>query len=108
MELNDYQKQACSFNDTFDKTFRGEVGLLAGLFAEAGEVGAITQKKIRDNWSIEEAQKHRMKELGDLLWYLSVYAKHIGFDLDSIARYNIRKCQDRKERGVVNGSGNDR
>jgi len=107
MTLNDYQKDAVRFS-TFDKTFRGEVGLLSGLAAEAGEVCGIMQKKIRDNGSIEQAQKERLKELGDLLWYLAVYSNHIGFDLEDIARYNIRKCQDRKERGVVNGSGDNR
>lgn len=108
LSLSAYQKKACSFNDTFDSTFRGEVGLQSGLCAEAGEVAAVTQKKIRDNMSVEIAQKHRMKELGDLLWYLAVYADHLGFDLEDIARYNIRKCEDRKQRGVVNGSGNNR
>lgn len=108
MNLNDYQKQACSFNNTFDTSFRGEVGLQSGLCAEAGEVAAVTQKKIRDNMSIEEAQEHRKKELGDLLWYLAVYANHLGFDLKDIASYNIEKCIDRKTRGVVGGSGNDR
>ena len=108
MTINEYQREACSFNDTFDKTFRGEVGLLSGIAAEAGEVCAVMQKKIRDNTSIEEAKRDRMKELGDLLWYIAVYAKHIGFDLEDIARYNIRKCTDRQERGVVNGSGNNR
>ena len=81
---------------------------MAGLLAESGEVAAITQKKIRDNVAIEIVQKNRLKELGDVLWYLSVYAHHLGFKLEDIATYNLRKCDDRKSRGVVSGEGDER
>ena len=108
MNINEYQEKACKYNDTFDSTFRGEVGLMAGLLAEAGEVAAVTQKKIRDNRSIEESQERRLKELGDTLWYLAVYANHLGFDLADVAENNLSKCEDRKQRNVVGGDGDNR
>lgn len=81
---------------------------MAGWVAEVGEACAVTQKKIRDGMQYEIAQKRRMKELGDSFWYFAVYAKHLGFNLEDIANFNLRKCEDRKARDVVSGDGDDR
>jgi NTP pyrophosphatase (non-canonical NTP hydrolase) len=48
------------------------------------------------------------KELGDGLWYIAAAAKELGYTLDEIAAENIAKLRDRKERGVLGGSGDNR
>lgn len=48
------------------------------------------------------------KELGDVLWYLSVIAKYIGLTLEEVAQLNIDKLSSRKERNVIHGSGDNR
>jgi NTP pyrophosphatase (non-canonical NTP hydrolase) len=47
-------------------------------------------------------------ELGDVLWYVSVLAGELGFDLQEVAKMNLQKLRDRRERGVLQGSGDNR
>ena len=48
------------------------------------------------------------KELGDVLWYLSALADNLDMKLSTIAKKNIEKLKDRKNRGVIKGSGDNR
>ena len=48
------------------------------------------------------------KELGDVLWYLANLANDLGYSLSEIAENNIEKLESRKERGVIQGSGDNR
>ena len=48
------------------------------------------------------------KELGDVLWYLSALAFYNGIDLDDVARANLDKLRNRKERNQIHGSGDNR
>lgn len=107
MHLNEYQT-AIKHLDSYESTHRGDMAVLLGVAGEAGELLEVEKKRIRDNVSFEIAQKQKLKELGDILWYVATYARRIGFDLDDIARYNIRKLEDRKDRGVLHGNGDDR
>lgn len=109
MLMNDYQKKAM-------KTARG-VGakdeifhLLLGLSGEVGEVMEKAKKVVRDNDSyFDDNFRHELrKELGDVLWYVAVLCDYFKTDLSSVAELNIRKLQDRKDRGVLGGSGDDR
>jgi NTP pyrophosphatase (non-canonical NTP hydrolase) len=81
-----------------------------GLCGEAGEVAELAKKTIRDNNGIwtEDRRQLLKKELGDVLWYLAAIARDNGFTLDEIAQSNIDKLLSRKERGVLQGSGDNR
>lgn len=107
LTLAEYQETAVSY-DTFPRTFRGDAGILSGLAAEAGEINGVNQKKVRDNIAYETTLDMYKAELGDLLWYLAVYADRIGFTLDEIACYNIEKCEYRKTNNKVSGNGDFR
>ena len=48
------------------------------------------------------------KGLGDVVWYVSVMEKKIGFRLSDIANMNVSKLESRKQRNVLNGSGDNR
>ncbi len=48
------------------------------------------------------------KELGDCLWFISILAFEAGLNLGEVAQENLDKLFSRKERGVLQGSGDDR
>lgn len=108
MNFNDYQEQTHKTN-IYPKEHMLEA-LTLGLCSEAGEVASKVKKFFRDAESyelgyLEEAIE---KEIGDLTWYCSELATHLGLSLDEIARKNIKKLKDRQERGVLGGSGDNR
>jgi NTP pyrophosphatase (non-canonical NTP hydrolase) len=47
-------------------------------------------------------------ELGDVLWYVAQLATEAGLDLDMIAEDNLSKLLSRRERNVLQGSGDTR
>lgn len=81
-----------------------------GLSGEAGEVAEKFKKIIRDSNGIvtEEHKASIQKELGDVLWYVAQIASELDLDLDAIAAKNIEKLYSRLERGVIQGSGDNR
>lgn len=86
-----------------------DTGLLycvLGLNGEAGEVAEKVKKDLRGDKPDEPLDIG--DELGDVLWYLVRTCDELGYSLDAIARRNVRKLTDRKERGVIKGSGDDR
>lgn len=109
LTLNDYQDAA---DDT--AIYPGK-GTLAGLtytalgLGESGEVQGKVGKLLRDGgYGDPEKFKAIALELGDNLWYIATTAKEIGYTLNEIAELNIEKLSSRKERGVLQGSGDNR
>lgn len=82
------------------------------LNGEAGEVAELVFKALRDGKPAGYMEPDRLlelkKELGDVLWYVSQLAKLAGFGLEEVMEDNIKKLADRKERGVLTGSGDNR
>ena len=48
------------------------------------------------------------KELGDVMWYLTMLADTLGYTLDDILKLNLQKLEGREERGTLGGSGDNR
>lgn len=71
-----------------------------GLTGEAGEC-ADFMKKLHGHGHVYDAaaRQHMGKELGDVLWYLSVLANSFGFRLSEIAKMNIDKLKKRYPNG---------
>lgn len=96
---------------------RGEIGnytgvayCALGLAGEAGEIANKVKKIARDHNGVV-SDDHRAQladELGDCYWYLAQFATQIGIDLDAIAAGNLAKLADRQQRGVLQGSGDNR
>lgn len=112
MNFNEYQRRAA---ETAIYPHAGEQDIVAlsylGLgLGEAGEVQGKIKKILRDsNGVIEDQHKvHIGKELGDLLWYVAMLATEIGLPMDVLAIQNLSKLSDRKQRGVLVGSGDER
>ena len=81
-----------------------------GLVEEAGEVAGKFAKAVRDNAGvIDEAYKFEIeKELGDVLWFVAECCTVLRIDMNEVAELNIKKLADRKARGVIHGSGDNR
>lgn len=101
--LNDYQAEAQSVR----LLSAGPQYALLGLSGEVGELHSVVAKAIRDGRKYEYDQNIK-KELGDVLWFISAIAADHGFTLEDVARANISKLTDRKDRGVLGGSGDNR
>ena len=81
-----------------------------GLCGEAGETAEKVKKAIRDDGGTltEERRAALAAELGDVLWYAAQLATEAGLDLEQIAQGNLDKLASRRERSVLQGSGDDR
>ena len=109
LTLNEYQEAA-------NKTAIYPVGrgaityTILGLNGEAGELANKLKKVIRDDGGvISEAKGLDMAaELGDVLWYVSMVARELGFSLEDIGEMNLEKLSSRMSRGKLSGSGDDR
>lgn len=49
-----------------------------------------------------------IKEIGDVLWYLSAACNELGITLSEVALTNLEKLCDRSERDALRGSGDER
>ncbi len=110
MTFNDYQKQALTTNLQKEDPTLEILQQVLGLGDEAGEVLAIFKKWIRDDQADPALLKKEdiKKELGDILWYIAVVAHDVGISLDDIAALNLEKLASRKQRGTLQGSGDNR
>jgi len=85
--------------------------LALGLTSEAGEVAGKVKKLIRDGEDMEGFELKKLaiaSEIGDVLWYCAMMAKEVGVPLNEIMKENLKKLHGRKERGTLQGSGDDR
>lgn len=113
MKFDDYQQQAGTtaiYPESGTGSFNAVSYALLGLGNEAGEVQGKLKKVWRDYHGHLTLEKKAeiASELSDVLWYLAAAATEIGYSLSDIAEYNLAKLFDRKERGVIGGSGDNR
>jgi NTP pyrophosphatase (non-canonical NTP hydrolase) len=111
MDFNEYQKLARStaIYPGVDTSFGCNYPIVK-LNGEAGEVAEKWGKVLRDHNGImsPEHKQAIAYELGDVLWYVANTAKELGYTLDTIAKMNVDKVLSRKDRDVIQGSGDDR
>jgi|JI9StandDraft_1071089.scaffolds.fasta_scaffold38252_5 NTP pyrophosphatase (non-canonical NTP hydrolase) len=111
--FNEYQKLTLAsavYPEAGDATVAALSYCGLGLGGETGEVLEHLKKVQRDHAGVVSPERREAlsKELGDVLWYLGRLASELGLELDTVARKNIEKLQDRKNRGVIQGSGDNR
>lgn len=110
--MNDYQADISEFMIYKWKL----VYPILGLSGEAGEASDKLAKHIRDqrvtlagDVNLTDTERAAIAlELGDCLWMIAAAAKDLDLSLNSIAAMNIEKLRDRKKRGVISGSGDNR
>jgi NTP pyrophosphatase (non-canonical NTP hydrolase) len=76
------------------------------LAAEAGEVVGKWAKHIRDGGPFPSDDV--IKEVGDVLWFCAAISTMCEVPLSRVMAYNLNKLKDRKSRGVISGSGDER
>lgn len=114
MDFSSYQHQVNLLKRYKEKNF-GPLYPYLKLSGEAGETSEKIGKLIRDfDWDgetdslTEEQRVGLLKELGDVLWYVAAIADDLKSSLGQVASMNMTKLNDRKDRGVLHGSGDDR
>lgn len=111
MDFNEYQKLAAR-----TATFEGRdpwyplMYVALGIAGESGELIEKLKKVMRnDNGVISDEKREAMKqEIGDVLWYLSQFARLIDIPFEDAAKANIDKTWDRAQRGVIRSEGDTR
>lgn len=108
LSLNEFQEHAKT-TAIYDRSLALLYPAL-GLCGESGEVAEKVKKMLRDDKGIlsNDRKNDIIKELGDVLWYISVLASDLDVTLEEVANANISKLKSRKERNVLNGSGDNR
>lgn len=119
MTATEYEQQA-------HRTIAGHAAenityLSFGLMAEAGEVADKIAKAVRrgdivinNNEMIfvrgncSQFTDGLVSELGDVLWFVAMLARHLGVSLEEVMRRNLDKLTDRQNRGVIIGDGDKR
>ncbi|WKW85904.1 MazG-like nucleotide pyrophosphohydrolase [Gordonia Phage PhinkBoden] len=112
MDFDDYQ-DATAATAIYPGAGTGSMAALAYLesgLGEAGEIQGKLKKILRDDSGEITAEKRNelAKELGDLQWYVARLSDELGLALGAIARGNLDKLASRKDRGVLQGSGDSR
>lgn len=128
MLFNEYQLQAHSFADytipyvgdfvkatkspTYCTSMR-EIDYVypaMGLAEESGEVLGKFAKAVRDEkGEISDERKDAIiKELGDVMWFVSELSTLLNVSLEEVCQKNIDKLTSRRERDKIHGDGDDR
>lgn len=105
MNLHDYQK---GVEDTWIKNEFEIERILCGLFGEIGEIAEKFKKYFRKDYGFYDLKKLVRKEIGDAFYYLAKLCNYFGFNAEEILKENNVKLISRKERGTLQGSGDDR
>lgn len=123
MELNEYQERAMV---TCMESCNNWSYMFLNLVGEMGEFASKVAKAIRkDKMQIDgndaipnidldgtdlgdEWFDDLRKEAGDILWQLSGLCAVMDWRLEDVAQDNLDKLASRKERGVIDGSGDNR
>ena len=102
MKINEYARLAMGTKlPTADINYA-----VLNIAGEAGEVSSKYAKAVRDNIPVDPVEV--AKELGDILWCVTLAAQELGFTLEQVAQMNLDKLSSRRERGLIAGSGDNR
>lgn len=118
--FKDYQEQAAAtavYQEAINNLEAEELKRLLrvaytslGLAGEAGELANKVKKLLRgDAHTINFFSRADLAlGLGDVLWYIAAMAGELGYTMADVAKLNIDKLADRKERDAIKGAGDER
>ena len=112
-DFNTYQRFTCS-----TRIYPSSQGIVYNLFGIAGEAGEIFEKvkklirdkkkKITKKGLSKKDKLEIIKELGDLIWYISTLSDELGYTLEEVISINVKKLTSRKRRNKLKGCGDNR
>jgi len=108
MNANEYQKKTIDtaiYPGAGTGDNRELIYLGLGLASEAGEVTSKIKKLIRDGLF---EPKQLGAELGDCCWYIARLAEALGYNFETILRWNFEKLSKRLVNKTISGSGDNR
>jgi NTP pyrophosphatase (non-canonical NTP hydrolase) len=111
MQFNEYQKFTAT---TAVYPGKGEtMGLVYAIMGAGGEGGELLNKMkkvLRDDNGVvsEEVKKKLADETSDMCWYIAQIFTELGISFEDAIQANIQKLTSRLERGVIQGSGDNR
>ncbi|AIK67532.1 hypothetical protein SS1_28 [Cronobacter phage vB_CsaP_Ss1] len=119
MELNMYavkaQQTAVFTRNDYPLVALGEeVGEVMGKIAKFGRKNDMSVEEVinaianPETQAVAELRAAIKKEMGDVLWQWAVLCNALCMSPNHIAEENLFKLQDRKERNVLNGEGDER
>lgn len=110
MTFDEYQAKAKTTSTINPKSMTAPYYFALGLNGEAGEIAEKMKKIIRnhDNDMSQLDVDDFKKELGDVLWYLSMMTSQVGLSFEDVAATNLTKLADRKARDVIKSTGDNR
>ena len=79
---------------------------ILGLVGETGEIAEKLKKAVRDK--VPFNRYDMLKELGDVLFYVTALANFYDSNLTEVIELNVRKLNGREARGVLSGNGDNR
>lgn len=82
--------------------------LYAGLPAEAGEVAGNYAKFVRGDFGEEELKTRTIKELGDVMYFVSQLCNYWDMTIEELVTINRLKLEGRRDRGTLQGDGDNR
>ncbi|WP_239740543.1 MULTISPECIES: nucleoside triphosphate pyrophosphohydrolase family protein [unclassified Mammaliicoccus] len=97
MELNKYQEIALRTHNVEQNMSEALTNYTLGLTGEAGEVADNIKKHIFHGHDLNKDEI--VKELGDVLWYVSSLASMCNVTLDEVAGHNLNKLGNRYPNG---------
>lgn len=100
--LHTYQSSGNTAHDVYH--------MAAGLAEEAGEALGKLKRHFREDRGVftEERVEQILSEVGDCAWYCAGLAHALGSNIEKVASKTLAKLADRKARGVLKGSGDNR
>ena len=104
LTMDTYQQQAKATAVYPDD--KADQYLIAGLAGEVGELASLFANVWRGDGplTIDDLRA----ELGDVLWFVAMFADKIGCNLSEVAQGNLDKLADRANRGKLKGNGDNR
>lgn len=110
MTFDEYQKQALTTAHNTHEPLMEKTIWAMGVAGEAGEVVEKWKKIVayKGGEISKEDRAELSKELGDVVWYIAVFAHSLGLSLETVMDQNVEKLKSRKARGVITGKGDNR
>ncbi len=110
MTFDEYQKRALTTAVNEYEPLMAKTIWAMGVAGEAGEVVEKWKKIVayKDGEVGEEDRRELGKELGDVVWYIAVFAHSLGLSLEDVMQTNVAKLASRQQRNIIKGTGDNR